>query len=581
MSDNGKIISFINKDALKAALSQVRIQVDSAISNAITESTSSLTSAISSGDTNTLSSAKNYADGLKTTLDGTIADNLATSKGYTDGIKTALETNIDSYGVKSVSFDNQTSVLTITMKDNSSKTATISVSGGSGSGSSNGSEVTLASLGAAAASHTHTESDITDLGSYASSSHTHTESDITDLGSYATNSDLNSYGVNSISFNSSTNVLSLGMKGGSSKTVTLPTSSESGSSGSSSGSSSLFPTIARDEIYNKDNIVMSPTVPRIYFQALNDGFTDSSDTVIEAFSNVRFDPANNFEFTKSITDYDRDLTSYSYYKAGSIILDGYMIWITGDIMDGRQVGDIVFRPYDSYGQYAGYINLATGDPSFFCISTSLDKILINFKGARLLKKYIDDKSWINIPSSDLDGLIYGTTMSLEKSSNPTNNYLFEINFSMYNSTNLFDTFSTKYASYSDKNLLLHFAVIQILNQYLSNPLNTFYGETNFIENIYYLSSFDISQFNTAHSLSYTDEDYIDFTNDLIDAINVGLGTSGTSFNLGFKVNPINGYYPKLTNYQNSALMGSLNVPNYSDSTTSTINNIGIIPYMKY
>ena len=48
--------------------------------------------------------------------------------------------------------------------------------------------VTYTQVGAAAASHTHTESDITDLGSYASSSHTHTESDITDLGNYAASS---------------------------------------------------------------------------------------------------------------------------------------------------------------------------------------------------------------------------------------------------------------------------------------------------------------------------------------------------------------------------------------------------------
>ena len=333
MSDN----KFVQVKTLRTTLSQVKTEVDSDIASAISESASTLTSAIGSGDTTTLNNAKLYADGLKTTLDTTIANNLATAKGYTDGAKTALETNIsnhtgntsnphsvtysqvgaaaavhshtesditdlgnyatsadlNSYGVSNLSFDNSTSVLTITMKDNSTKTATITGTGGSGSFSvtlqdlggasatdltnhindtTNPHSVTYTQTGAAAASHTHVEADITDLGSYASSSHTHTvsdltdastelaskshthttsditnfgsyassshthtESDITDLGDYATNTNLNSYGVKSISFDNSTGVLTLTMKDDTTKTVTIQVASGSSSSGSGSG----------------------------------------------------------------------------------------------------------------------------------------------------------------------------------------------------------------------------------------------------------------------------------------------------------------------------------------------------------
>ena len=97
---------------------------------------------------------------------------------------------------------------------------------------SNPHSVTYTQVGAAAASHTHTESDITDLGSYASSTHTHTTSDITDISDLATASGLNTYGVSSMSFDTSTNVLTLTMKDGNTKTVTIPASSGSGSGNS-------------------------------------------------------------------------------------------------------------------------------------------------------------------------------------------------------------------------------------------------------------------------------------------------------------------------------------------------------------
>ena len=90
------------------------------------------------------------------------------------------------------------------------------------------SDITDASTELAAKSHTHTESDITDLGSYASSSHTHTESDITDLGSYATTSDLNTYGISNVSFDALTQVLTLTMKDGNTKTTSIPASAGNG-----------------------------------------------------------------------------------------------------------------------------------------------------------------------------------------------------------------------------------------------------------------------------------------------------------------------------------------------------------------
>ena len=197
-----------------------------------------------------------------------------TENDITDLGDYATNTDLNSYGVSSLSFDNSTSVLTITMKDNSTKTATITGTGNSGSsgdGSSSGSTVTLQDLGgasatdltnhtsdtnnphsvtytqtgAAAASHTHTESDITDLGSYASSSHTHTTSDITDISNLATATGLNTYGVDTMSFNTSTNVLTLTMKGGTTKTVTIPASS----SGNSSSGASVS-TITYDDSTN-------------------------------------------------------------------------------------------------------------------------------------------------------------------------------------------------------------------------------------------------------------------------------------------------------------------------------------------
>lgn len=92
MSDN----SFVRLDGLKAALSRVKIKVDSDITTAVSESATSLSTLISSGDSSTLSSAKSYADGLKTTIDSNISDKYNTNKGYIDGIKSALELNISN-----------------------------------------------------------------------------------------------------------------------------------------------------------------------------------------------------------------------------------------------------------------------------------------------------------------------------------------------------------------------------------------------------------------------------------------------------------------------------------------------------
>ena len=128
MSDNG----FLRRTELRSVLSRIKDRVGSDIASAISESTSSLSSVITLGDSSSVSEAKGYADGLKIIIDS----NLSNHTGNTN----------------------------------------------------NPHSVTYNQVGAAAASHTHTESDIIDLGSYASSTHTHTESDITDLGSYASSS---------------------------------------------------------------------------------------------------------------------------------------------------------------------------------------------------------------------------------------------------------------------------------------------------------------------------------------------------------------------------------------------------------
>ena len=367
MSDN----AFLRLDGLKAALSRVKTKVDSDIASAISESTISLTSLISSGDSSTLTNAKSYIDGIKTNLDSTIASNLATAKGYTDGAKTALETNItnhkndtsnphsvtktqiglsnvdntsdldkpistavqtalndledridaidesgsnvtlqdlggasatdltnhtsdtsnphsvtytqtgaaaashthvesditdlgsyatnndlNSYGVSNLSFDNSTSTLTITMKDSTTKTATITGTGNSGSGSS----ITLQDLGGASAtdlsnhtSDTNNPHSVTysQVGA-AASSHTHTEADITDLGDYATNTNLNTYGVKSLSFDNSNGVLTLTMKDDTTKTVTIQVTSGSSSSGLGNTPSGTGVSIS-SAIYNTEN----------------------------------------------------------------------------------------------------------------------------------------------------------------------------------------------------------------------------------------------------------------------------------------------------------------------------------------
>ena len=425
MSDN----AFLRLDGLKAALSRVKTKVDSDIASAISESTISLTSLISSGDSSTLTNAKSYIDGIKTNLDSTIASNLATAKGYTDGAKTALETNItnhkndtsnphnvtaaqvgaaasshthtesditdlgsyasstdlNSYGVSGLSFNDSTSVLTLTMKDNSTKTATITGVSGSGSSSvtlqdlggasatdlsnhtsntSNPHSVTYTQVGAAAASHTHVESDITDLGNYAnashthtvsdltdastelaaknhthtesditdlgnysvtghshtvsditdastelaSKSHTHTESDITDLGDYATNANLNSYGVKSISFNSSTGVLTLTMKDDSTKTVTIQASSSG--SGSSSGSSITISSASYDDTTN--NIV----------------FTMSDNSTVNCSLNDLLDQVLTFEEGLKTFEYNSDWEDQM--TGTGTELDPYLIYTPKD-----------------------------------------------------------------------------------------------------------------------------------------------------------------------------------------------------------------------------------------------------------
>ena len=252
MSDNG----YVRLNRLRTALSQVKTEVDSDIASAISESASTLTTLINQGDSSTLASAKGYADGLKLIIDSNITtgdtNSVTTANAYTDSKISSVNSTINNL---SESIPEQIN-LALETYENSIDYADATDLSNHTSNTSNPHNVTLAQVGGAAAvhthvvndltdkgtlatanhthvtvditdlstnyaakSHSHTSSDISDLGNYAAVSHTHTESDITDLGDYATNTNLNSYGVKSISFSS--NTLTLTMKDDTTKTTTI------------------------------------------------------------------------------------------------------------------------------------------------------------------------------------------------------------------------------------------------------------------------------------------------------------------------------------------------------------------------
>ena len=186
MSDNG----FVRLDRLKTALSRVKTKVDSDIASAISESTISLTSVINSGDASTLSEAKGYADGLKIIIDSNInsgdSSTLTSANSYTDSKISSVNSTINDL---SESIPEQIDLALENYTEYSDFSDHIS-------NTNNPHNVTAVQVGAAAISHTHTESDITDLGSYASSSHTHTLNDITDSDTLATNLNLTTHTSN-------------------------------------------------------------------------------------------------------------------------------------------------------------------------------------------------------------------------------------------------------------------------------------------------------------------------------------------------------------------------------------------------
>ena len=328
MSDN----AFLRLDGLKAALSRVKTKVDSDIASAISESTISLTSLISSGDSSTLTNAKSYIDGIKTNLDSTIASNLATAKGYTDGAKTALETNITNHKNDTSNPHNVTAAQVGAAASSHTHTESDITDLGNYANASHThtvSDLTDASTELAAKSHTHTEADITDLGNYsvtghshtvsditdastelASKSHTHTESDITDLGDYATNTNLNSYGVKSLSFDNSTGILTLTMKDDSTKTVTIQVSSSG--SGSSSGSSITISSASYDDTTN--NIV----------------FTMSDNSTVNCSLNDLLDQVLTFEEGLKTFEYNSDWEDQM--TGTGTELDPYLIYTPKDFM---------------------------------------------------------------------------------------------------------------------------------------------------------------------------------------------------------------------------------------------------------
>ena len=259
--------------AVQTALNDLEDRID-----AIDETGSSITLASLGGASatdlsNHISDTSNPHSVTYSQTGAAAASHTHTEADITDLGSYATNNDLNSYGVSNLSFDNSTSTLTITMKDNTTKTATITGTGNSGSGSSvtlqdlggasatdltnhindttNPHNVTYSQVGAAASSHTHTTSDISNFGNYANASHTHTEADITDLGNYATNTNLNTYGVKSLSFDNSTGVLTLTMKDDTTKTVTIQVTSGISSSGSGDTPSGTGVSIS-SATYNTD-----------------------------------------------------------------------------------------------------------------------------------------------------------------------------------------------------------------------------------------------------------------------------------------------------------------------------------------
>lgn len=208
--------------------------------------------------------------------------------------------------------------------------------------------VTYSQVGAAAASHTHTESDITDLGSYASSSHTHVETDITDLGSYASSSHTHTVSditdASSLASSSHMHLLS---------DVTDVTASNTEVNYLVNSTRNIqtqindarmygfFPAWEYQHEYDVEDCIKIPCCKTTqYLECIVAGISGSCpEWIIEETG----------EYYK--------LDEFIAVVNGQCIVDGTCVWLVQDIRDARTVGSItllLWRPvftnaYDNYG----------------------------------------------------------------------------------------------------------------------------------------------------------------------------------------------------------------------------------------
>ena len=510
MSGTSKTITLVNTDGLKTALSQVKTKVDSAIADAISESTTSLTSTINSGDTNTLNSAKSYADGLKTTIDSSIASNLASAKGYADGIKTAIEANLDTYGVSSMSFDSNTSVLTLTMKDTNTKTVTITGTSSGSSGENNSSTPTNLTL-----------SDITDVT--------------------ATSTEVNY--LSGTTSNIQTQISNL-LK-------------------------SVFPVIERNKYYSKGTRVASPLTPYIYFEALTGGTSGSTNTV-KSILKLTFDISNDLAFVESGTNRDLVTAGVSYFKPGSLFKDNKVIWLAQNLTDGTVPGEIIFKATSSGAASNGYLDLSSSSStSLFRASTSSNNLNISFSGIRVAREYIDNQQWLNISSNQLSGFVTQGYINIANNATNGDKQLFKISLDV---TNKAETNEAK--AYIDDNsinstntkFLCYFAAIQILKKYINGFLNPSTALTTVT-----INSYEATYFNNATGLSYTATDYSNFTNAVINTINTTLPISQSAFTIDLSIGNLQNYFIKLNNTNHVGNLENAGLPNIIGDVTMNIN----------
>ena len=517
MSDN----AFVRLDGLKAALSRVKTKVDSDIASAISESTISLTSTISSGDSNTLNSAKSYVDNIKTNLESNITSNLATAKGYTDGIKNALETNITNHlndsnnphqvtksqiglsNVDNTSDLNKPISTAVQNKFNIIDSQIASLDEASTS-------VTLQSLGAAPASHTHSTSDITDFRNLIDN----LQSQITD-------------------------------------------------------NKRVYPLIQRNTSYSFGDRVSLINKPDVYLVCIIAGTTDSSENNLVRSEYFTYDNINNTIIDDSDTSELISNNPWSDYfsSRGCTIRDGSVFWQVCDLNDKHLVGEIIFALNDN-SISSEYIPLAL--PNTYYNSRNLyelkiqnNSIFIKLETFKLIKKLI----WSMIKdTTDISVDIDNQSVSLHNNTVSTNSfYLLEFYFENYDQTSLNININSYDASDPNLKILLLFAIYQVIEKSLNNPLTTLQPVS--INDIKYSTS----SFNSRFNASITNEDYLNFTNNFIsDMLSIGTSeedpeNNTKEFYINISFRNINNYFMKIGNESTEQLLQKAGLPNITGS----------------